>query len=92
MAVQSDDDIVKLASASNAAQAHIWQQVLQDEGISCKVVGDYLDAGIGDIPGMQAELWVHRNDAERALQILRASKAAPAGGADEDPEEMSESV
>jgi Putative prokaryotic signal transducing protein len=91
MATPARDDIVPLTTASNPAQAHIWQQVLEGEGIQCEVVGDYLDAGIGDIPGMQAELWVHRDDAERALDILRNTKVPREPGS-EDADEMSESV
>ncbi len=63
-------DIVRLASASNPFQAHIWQQALQQEGIRCQVLGDYLDAGIGNIPGMMAEIWVEAADATRAAAIL----------------------
>ena len=93
--MKADDDIVKLATASNPVQAHLWQQVLQAEGIPCQAVGDYLDAGLGDIPGMRAEIWVHRKDVKRALEVLRTSNAPPsADSADEetDPDEMSESV
>ena len=69
----SDDqrDIVRLAAAANPFQAHIWQQALQEEGIRCQVLGDYLDAGIGDIPGMTAEVWVETADFARAEAILR---------------------
>jgi len=65
-----DDDIVRISTAPNPAQAHIWQQMLEQEGIKAQVVGDFLDAGIGDIPGLSAEIWVHRNDAERAKALL----------------------
>lgn len=64
------DEIVRLAKAFNPVQAHIWEQALTAEGIHCKVVGDYLDAGLGDIPGIRAEIWVHQSDFERARQIL----------------------
>ena len=64
-------DIVRLAAAANPFQAHIWQQALQEEGIRCQVLGDYLDAGIGDIPGMTAEVWVESEDLARAEAILR---------------------
>ena len=64
-------DLVRLATAANPFQAHIWQQALQGEGIRCQVLGDYLDAGIGDIPGMTAEVWVEPADAARAEAILR---------------------
>jgi hypothetical protein len=65
------DNIVRLATAPNAAQAHIWAEALQAEGIRSRVVGDYLDAGIGDIPGVSAELWVHKDDVGRARKILQ---------------------
>jgi len=71
MTTEHPDDIVRLATAPNPAQAHIWEQALRAEGIRCKVVGDYMDAGFGDIPGMQAELWVHRDDTARAEAILK---------------------
>jgi hypothetical protein len=64
------DDIVCLLTAENPAQAHLWQNALEEEGIECKVVGDYLEASLGDIPGARPELWVHRDDAERALAII----------------------
>jgi hypothetical protein len=63
-------EIARLASAANPFQAHIWQQALQQEGIRCQVLGDYLDAGIGDIPGMGAEVWVEAADLARAEAIL----------------------
>jgi hypothetical protein len=94
MASNADDDIVRLATASNPAQAHLWQQILQDAGIACKAVGDYLNAGFGDIPGLRAEIWVHRSDVNRALDVLRA-QAPPLSEKEteeEDPDEMSESV
>jgi hypothetical protein len=77
-----DDDIVRIATARNPAEAHIWQQALSDEGIKSQVVGDFLDAGLGDIPGMRAELWVLQSDAERAQQILES----PSESADENPD------
>lgn len=77
-----DDDIVRLAQAMSPAQAHIWQNALENEGIRCKVVGDYLDAGLGDIPGIRAEVWVHQADFERATAILQEHQ-----GSSEDDEE-----
>lgn len=66
-----DRDLVRLATAVNPFEAHIWQQALQEEGIRCQVLGDYLDAGVGDIPGIEAEVWVEAADRERAEEILR---------------------
>jgi hypothetical protein len=68
------DEIVRLATAANPLQAHIWEQALKEAGIRCKVVGDFLDAGLGDIPGVSPELWVHRDDLARAGEILRQGR------------------
>ncbi len=71
------DDIVRLVTAPNPVLAHIWEQALTEEGIACKVVGDFLEAGgYGDIPGVQPELWVHRRDVDRAEEVLRNSQQA----------------
>jgi putative signal transducing protein len=75
------DDIVKLATASNPAQAHIWQEALRDEGIACEVVGDFLDLGFTGHPGQTAELWVHRDLLSRAREVLEQ------GGHSEETEE-----
>jgi hypothetical protein len=63
-------DIVCLLTAVHPAQAHVWEIALQEEGIESKVVGDYLDAGVGDIPGARAELWVHSENVDRAMGII----------------------
>ena len=34
------------------------------------MVGDYLDAGIGDISGMLPEIWVRGDDLKRAKKVL----------------------
>jgi hypothetical protein len=89
MASDNRDDIVRLATADTPALAHIWQQALGEEGIESHVVGDFLDAGLGDIPGLKAELWVHQADAARALEILARHGGAVVGEgpADEDEDE-----
>jgi hypothetical protein len=66
------DEIVCLATASTPVEAHVWREALEAEGIRCQVVGDYLDAGVGDIPGIRPEVWVHHEDLERARAILEA--------------------
>lgn len=83
MSANPDDEIVRLVTAPNPAEAHIWEQALRDEGIDAKVVGDFLDAGLGDIPGMTAELWVRRGDAARAAVILRRSQESKPDETDE---------
>jgi hypothetical protein len=86
MTEQDPDDVVRLVTADNPAEAHIWEQALREEGIKCKVVGDYLDAGLGDIPGMRAELWVHRDDRDRAAEVLRRAREAARPDAEDEPE------
>jgi len=71
MTSEDPHDVVRLAAAANPFQAHIWQHALEQEGIRCQVLGDYLDAGIGDIPGFSAEVWVETADLSRAEAILR---------------------
>jgi hypothetical protein len=69
-------DIVCLLAAVHPGQAHTRRAALEEAGIEAKVVGEYLDAAIGDIPGARAELWVHREDADRALTIIDALRMA----------------
>jgi hypothetical protein len=71
MAAEDRYGLVRLATAANPVLAHIWQQALQEEGLHCQVLGDYLDAGLGDIPGFSAELWVETADFARAEAILQ---------------------
>jgi hypothetical protein len=78
MSTDPSDDIVRLATAPNPALAHIWEQALKQAGVRCKVVGDYLDAGsFADIPGVRAEIWVHKDDVARGEQVLREMQQAP---------------
>lgn len=79
MADEHPDDIVRLVTAPNPFQAHAWEQALREAGIRCKVVGDYLDAGIGDISGVLPELWVQRDDVPRAEEVLRQFPEATGG-------------
>jgi hypothetical protein len=80
----SDDDVVRLATASTPFEAHLWRQALEEEKIRCKVVGEYLDAGLGDVPGIRPEVWVHRDDYDRAKAILDAHTRTAEGPADEE--------
>jgi len=72
---ENQHDVVRLAAAANPALAHIWQQALEQEGIRCQVLGDYLNVGIGDISGLAAEIWVETSDLARAEEILREHEA-----------------
>ncbi len=88
MSVDPSEDVVRLATAPNPAQAHIWEQALKEAGVRCRVVGDYLDAGsFADIPGIRAEIWVHRNDLKRGEEVLREMQEAEASDEEEPDEE-----
>ena len=76
-------EIARLATAENPAMAHVWEEALQAESIRCMVVGDYLDASFGDIPGLKPELWVHRRDLLRAEAII--NEVSDAGDEDSAP-------
>jgi hypothetical protein len=80
MSTAPSDDIVRLATADNPFEAHVWERALKGAGIRCRVVGDYLDASFGDLPGLKAELWVHREDAARAEAVLREAKQVEGSG------------
>ncbi len=80
-------DVVKLADAANPVQAHIWQQALEDEGIKSHVVGEFLDAGIGDVGSLTPEVWVHTDDLARAQEVLRRGEHAESEDEEDESDE-----
>jgi hypothetical protein len=76
MSTKLPDDLVRLATARTPFQAHAWEQALRAEGIWCKAVGDYLDAGLGNISGVLPEIWVHQDDVARAQKVLKTLENA----------------
>ena len=85
MKTEKQNELVRLAGAANPFEAHIRQQALEEEGIRGQVLGDYLDAGIGDIPGMMAEVWVEAADLARAEAILREQQGRSKKSAHDSP-------
>jgi hypothetical protein len=80
MALQDpNDNIVRLAIMPNLFEAHALEQALRAQGISCRVVGDYLDPGLGYISEDPAEVWVHQDDLDAAEAILREVQGSKAG-------------
>jgi hypothetical protein len=71
MSQEQQHDLVRLTDAVNPAEAHIKQQALEEAGICCLVLGDYLDVGIGDIGGLRPEIWGEASDWLRADEMLR---------------------
>lgn len=80
-------DLVRLTTSVNPFVAHVWQQALEEEGIRCQVLGDYLDAGVGDIPGLEAEVWVEAADRDRAEAILGQHQERSENAASTDEEQ-----
>jgi hypothetical protein len=70
------DDIVCVATAANATEAHQWRTALEEAGIRCRVV-DHLDAEWWKGPCPRAEVWAQREDLERARAVLE-NHGAPA--------------
>jgi hypothetical protein len=71
--VMIDDEIVSVAIAGSLQEAQLWRQELEEEGIPCRIVGEYLGS-FGIVPPGHPvpEVWVHRKDIERAKEILDA--------------------
>ena len=77
MQPEDPNEIVRLVTAPNPFEAHIWEQALQREGIHCKVVGDFLAGGLGDVPGILPEVWVRQGDVARAQEIIEEASKKP---------------
>ena len=72
-AFQVDSQVVCLTTAPNPRQAHIWHDALHAEGIHSHVVCDYRDLGSDDTHGIEAEIWVTRQDIAQAKRLLGRS-------------------
>jgi len=65
------DEVVHLATASSPKGGHLWRQALEEQEIHCRVVSEYLGSfGVVYQGHPVLELWVHRDDAERAQAVL----------------------
>ncbi len=79
MSSELSHEMVRLAAASNSFQAGIWRDALRREGIRCEVLGNNLEGGIGDIPGISVEVWVDASEWKRAEAILQRHRHIKAG-------------
>jgi len=77
MSTMGEDEVVRAITTTNYIQAHIWEQALRDAGIRCKVV---------PVLGTGAEIWVHREDLDRAREILEEVASAHSEGTEEGEE------
>ena len=64
--------MIKLYSAQNNVDAYIVKGLLEQQGISASVYGEYLQGGIGELPmaGL-VTVSVSEDDFENAKKILR---------------------
>jgi hypothetical protein len=75
MSGDSEDRIVRLATASNPQEAVLWQQALEAAGIRCRVVGETLGSFGVVYPGsVQPEIWVFERDIDQAKAILESHR------------------
>ncbi len=74
---------VKLVTANGLSEADVWKAVLEASGIEVLLRHEAMAAVIPETAGEIAEvdLWVPREQAAEALQILQDERVAPA---DED--------
>ena len=72
------DDLVKVASGE-LTLVQVWGNALEVAGIQSNVVGGDLASSLGSAFPDSAELWVHRQDAEKATAII-VSHEHPKGG------------
>ena len=64
--------LVRLYEGRDSMDAHHVRAVLETHGIVATVMGDHLLEAAPHVPtlNMQPTVWVHGNDAERALAVL----------------------
>ncbi len=65
--------ILDIATARDAAQAHLWVSVLAQHGIEAQVSNEVLFFGLGELPPGPATnpgILVREEDAARAREIL----------------------
>lgn len=68
--MNTERDVVRVYSGP-VVQVELYQQVLTEAGVTSKVVGLDLAAGVGSALQNSVELWVKSEDAERAAAVIR---------------------
>ena len=64
--------MIKIYSAQNAVDAHIVKGLLEQQGISARVNGEYLQGGIGELPPMGLiTVSVEEENYEKASELIR---------------------
>ena len=58
--------------ASNSIEANLLKNILQQEGITAYIKGEYLQGGMGELPAMGlVSIMVEDEDQFRAAQVIR---------------------
>jgi rubrerythrin len=69
-----DAEIVEVYAAADVTEAHFLRDLLAENGIEARVVGESLQGGLiptGDLE-IAPRLWVFRHDEARATELLKA--------------------
>lgn len=90
-----DSDFIEVFAAAHRLEAALLRDKLIENGIDCRIVGDYLESASGGLPFGHAtspRLWVRQTDARKALELIDELRAAPAThDASEEVEDDSDS-
>jgi len=76
-------NVLRIYTAQSLAKVVNAKNVLEAAGLACVLRNEFLQPGLGEIPGIECwpELWlVNDSDAERARQVLFEAPAADVAG------------
>ena len=78
---QNTDPFVKLVTANGLSEADVWKAVLESSGIPVYFRHEAIDSVIPETVGEIAavDLWVPREQAVEAMQILQDERVEPTG-------------
>lgn len=79
----AEQDLVTVYTVSNAIEAEIIKNALEDEGIQCEIEGGH-QAGEAGLIGIEIKLQVPAADAERAREFIKDHETHHTS--DDDPE------
>lgn len=73
----ADSEIREVYSARDVQEAHFIKIVLEQAGIEARVVEDYLQNALGDLPAsaIAPRVWVRSEDADKARKIILDEQA-----------------
>lgn len=75
----------KIYSASNIQEVYLVQGLLTEAGIESRILNEYAQGGMGEIPFTQAypEIWlVNKADTDKAGHIIQQFETRQQGGAE----------